>query len=93
MILSIANYTIAYGNTDRVLALLAEVVTASRAEPGCLSFNTYLKVENEHEVVLIEKFENAAAADAHHATPHFTSIVLEQIVPLLSERTVETYEV
>jgi quinol monooxygenase YgiN len=93
MILNIANYTIAYGNTDRVLALLAEVVTASRAEPGCRSFNTYLKVENEHEVVLIEKFENAAAVDAHHETPHFTSIVLEQIVPLLAERTVETYEV
>jgi quinol monooxygenase YgiN len=93
MILNIANYTIAYGNTDRVLALLTEVVAASRAEPGCLSFNTYLKVENEHEVVLIEKFENAAAVDAHHETAHFTSIVLEQIVPLLSERTVETYEV
>lgn len=93
MILNIANYTIAYGNTDRVLALLGEVETASRAEPGCLSFNSYLKVADEHEVVLIEKFATAEDLKAHHETPHFTSIVLEQIVPLLSERTVESYEV
>lgn len=93
MILNIANYTIAYGNTDRVLGLLTELEQASRAEPGCLSFNSYLKVADEREVVLIEKFATIGDLNAHRETPHFTSIVLGQIIPLLAERTVESYEV
>jgi quinol monooxygenase YgiN len=93
MQLTIARYTIAYGNTDKVLALLPQVEAASRLEPGCISYDSYIKLSDEHQVVLIERYESAHALAAHRETEHFTAIVLKQIIPLLSSREVETHEV
>lgn len=93
MQLIIARYTIAYGNTDAVLALLPLVETASRREPGCISYDAYIKLSDEHQVVLIERYDSVQAVAAHRESPHFTSIVLKQIIPMLSSREVETHEV
>jgi quinol monooxygenase YgiN len=93
MLLVIARYTIAQGNRDRVLSLVAELETTSRGEDGCLAFDAYLKTDSSDVLMLVERYQSPAAFDAHRATPHFARLVLEQIVPLLRERTVESFTV
>ncbi len=76
-----------------MLDLVAELEIASRAEPGCLAFDAYSKTGDASALVLLERYESAAAFEAHRTTPHFERLVLGQIVPLLRERTVESFTV
>ena len=92
-VLAIAHYTIAAGNVEAVEALVIRLEVASRAEPGCLGFDSYSKVGDELRVVLVEKYESQESFDAHRATPHFADLVLGQLVPLLTERRVEQFPV
>jgi quinol monooxygenase YgiN len=91
MFLTIAHYTIADGNEAAVLALVAELEAASREEPGCLSFDAYLKTGDADSLLLLERYVSPAAFEAHRATPHFQALVVDRIAPLLSERRVETF--
>jgi quinol monooxygenase YgiN len=89
----IARYTVTAGKEDEVLALLARLADAARAEPGNVAFVVYRRVDDDREVVLLERYLSAAALDDHRATAHFKDLVLDQIVPLLDRREVETYDV
>lgn len=88
----IARYRIAEGKQDEVLALLPKVADASRAEPGNLAFVIYRRVDDDREVVLLERYASREAFAAHRETPHFKDLVLEQIAPRLDSRVVETYD-
>lgn len=89
----IARYTIAPGNEKEVLPLLDELAQASRTEPGNASFEVYRKLDDEREIVLLERYTSRDALAAHRETPHFKDLVLNQIVPRLESRVVESYEV
>ena len=88
----IARYTIAAGNEETVLALLRELAVAARTEPGNLGFDVCALVSDPRQVVLLERYVSRAAFEDHRTTPHFTGLVLEQIVPLLDSRDVELFD-
>jgi quinol monooxygenase YgiN len=89
----IARYTISPGEEHEVLALLPKLVEASRAEPGAISFVAYRQLDDERDIVLLERYASEEAFAAHRETPHFKDLVLDQIVPRLAGRIVETYEI
>lgn len=89
----IARYTISGGNEDEVLALLPRLAEASRAEPGNVSFVAYRRLDDDRQVVLLERYASRDAFAAHRESPHFKDLVLGQIVPLLDSRVVESYDV
>ena len=89
----IARHTIKEGHDDEVLALLAQFIEAARAEPGNLAFDSYGKTGDRRSYVLLERYASREAFDAHRHAPHFTGMLLTQIVPLLETRTVEEYDV
>jgi quinol monooxygenase YgiN len=89
----IARHTIRRGREQEVLRLLSEFIEAARAEPGNLAFDAYRKVGDERNYVLLERYPSREALAAHRETPHFTEVLLGQIVPLLDARTVEEYDV
>ena len=89
----IARYRLAPGNEEEVLALLPQVVEASRAEPGNVSYAVYRALDDDREVILLERYASRDAFEAHRESPHFKDLVLERIVPLLESRVVETYDV
>jgi quinol monooxygenase YgiN len=88
----IARYTLSAGRAEDVLALLPQLAEASRAEPGNVSFVAYRSLDDPHDVVLLERYASRDAFAAHRESPHFKSLVLEQIAPLLERRVVETYD-
>jgi quinol monooxygenase YgiN len=89
----IAHYTISAGNENEVFALLPKLAAASRAEPGNVSFVAYRGLDDDRDVVLLERYASKDAFAAHRESAHFKDLVLGQIVPLLDNRVVESYEV
>lgn len=45
-----------------------------RAEDGCLQYDYHLSCEQPDTVVLLEKWRDAAALEAHQAQPHMADI-------------------
>lgn len=89
----IARHTIEEGHEDEVMDLLGQFIKAAREEPGNLAFTSYGKTGDRRSYVLLERYASREALNAHRHAPHFTGLLLTQIVPLLTSRTVEEYDV
>lgn len=87
----IARYAVSAGREAEVSALLPRLAEASRAEPGNLAFVAYRSLEDDRDVVLLERYASPDAFAEHRASADFQDLVLDRIVPLLDSRVVETY--
>ena len=71
------------GRREVFLAGMAANAEASvRDEPGCLRFDVCSVDGDEHRFLLYELYADAAAFEAHKATPHFAQwrTVAEQVL-------------
>ena len=59
-------------HTEAVRAVLLELVTASRTEPGVIFYELF-ETREGGEFLVNEEYHDAAAFDAHLASPHFTA--------------------
>ena len=59
------------GQIDAYLAALKENGAASVTEPGCHDFFITVSQKDPNHVLIIEVYDNAAAAAAHRETEHF----------------------
>jgi quinol monooxygenase YgiN/predicted GNAT family acetyltransferase len=89
----IARYTVTFGNELEVASLLNQLGDATRAEPGSLSSAVYRQLNDERDLVLLERYASLDALNAHRATEHYQDLLLGQIVPRLDSREVEIYDV
>ena len=89
----IAHHTMKEGEEQEVLALLPELIAASRNEPGNVAFDAYRKVDDPRTYVLLERYASRQAFAAHRESAHFKQLVLEQIAPRLEARVVEAFDV
>ena len=74
---------------DTVLAHAAALRPQALAEPGCLDYAIFQGVDDATEIVLIERYRDSSALDAHVSSPHYQELVVERIRPLLTDRQVE----
>ncbi len=82
MIFIVVKYQVKDGKRDEFLVATREFTEATRAEPGNKWFEWSLSVEDPNEVVLVEAFEDDAAA-AHVNSEHFAK-GLEAMKPWLT---------
>jgi quinol monooxygenase YgiN len=75
--LVIARWVAREGEVGAVESALAELVPAARAEPGVLAFDVYRDPADARVFVLVERFRDQAAHDAHIAAER---TVLEPMV-------------
>lgn len=54
-------------------AILANADAARAREPGCLRFDVCQRQEEPAEWLFFEVYKDAAAFDAHRASPHFAA--------------------
>ena len=87
-----ATWTARQGEEATVETLLARVAAASRMEPGCLLFWTHRSVDDPGRFFLYEQYASEAAFQAHAASEHVRTFVLEDAVQRLDERRREMYE-
>ncbi|MEF3402916.1 putative quinol monooxygenase [Agromyces sp. CCNWLW203] len=87
----IARYFPLPGETETVLELLGELAAASRTEPANRAYDFYRGVANPDEIVILERYDDAAGFAAHRETEHFQRIGVGRIIPLLDDRVIERY--
>lgn len=85
----IAHWQIAEASLDTVLAHVAALRPQSLAEPGCVGYEVLRSVDEPTTLVLIERYHDGPALDAHLSSPHYQELVVERIRPLLTDRRVE----
>ncbi len=88
-IVVVARWTVAAPSIAGVRALLPELKRQSLAEPGCLGYEILESSVAPEVIVLIERYRDAAATDAHRNTAHYRDMVAARIVPLLVQRQVD----
>lgn len=71
MILIVVKQPVRPKYADDWLELVRDFTEASRAEPGCISFDWYRSGEDPNLWVLVEMFRDAAAGEAHVQSEHF----------------------
>ena len=74
------------GELDKIEAILRELVSEVRKEPGNLQFVAQRLNDDPYELLLYEQYESEQAFRDHQETPHFKRLVLECAVPLLARR-------
>jgi len=85
----VARWQAAEGALEAVLAIVAELGPQSRAEPGCLGYEVYQGVGAPGSLLLIERYRDQAALDAHKQSAHYQALVVARVLPLLADRRVE----
>ena len=72
-----------------VLELVSVLRQQSLDEPGCVGYDVFRSADDPGVILLIERYRDNAAIDAHRNTHHYRELVVERIIPLLSNRQVE----
>ena len=69
-------YTANEGCREKFLREAVEqgVVSAIRAEEGCVRYDYYLSVQDENEILLIEQWESDAHLRVHMQQPHMAQL-------------------
>ncbi len=75
MIKIIARRLVREDSVDEYLRLAAELVSASQAEPGCITYTLNRCIENPRLFSFIEAWKDQDAIDFHNASEHFTRLV------------------
>ena len=75
MILIVVKHPVRPEYADDWTSLVEEFTTATRAEPGNISFDWYRSAEDPNLWVLIETFRDGAAGKAHVDSAHFKSAI------------------
>ena len=88
----VVRYTVKSGEVDTVLELLGEMAAATRKEAGNVSFDFFQGAENPEQIVILERYTDAAGFAAHREYEHIERIGAAQIIPRLASRSIQTFE-
>jgi quinol monooxygenase YgiN len=84
--LVIARWVAREHEIEAVEAALRRLVPAARAEPGVIAFDAYRDPADPRVFVLVERFRDQAAHDAHVAADHTRRHAIEDALPRLQDR-------
>jgi len=88
-IIVVARWRMRAEEVEGVLAIAAELRRQTLEEPGCLGYDVFRSVDAPGELLLLERYRDEAAVEAHRAAKHYQDLVVQRIVPLLADRQVE----
>jgi quinol monooxygenase YgiN len=88
-IVVVAHWQTTADSLDTVLEHVAHLRPQALGEPGCLGYEVFQSAEEPTAIVLIERYRDRAALDAHLNSAHYQDLVVQRIRPLLTDRRVE----
>ncbi|ALV45185.1 antibiotic biosynthesis monooxygenase [Arthrobacter alpinus] len=88
----VVRYTVKAGEVSTVMALLGEMAVATRAEADNLAYDFYQGVEDPTQIIILERYTDAAGFAAHREYEHIERIGASQIIPRLASRSIQTFE-
>ena len=81
MLVLAVHVTIKEGRDSESLAHMYPLQEATRKEPGCLQYIIQRSQTNSRHFLIYEQYQDAAALDAHRASPHFKTHASEGFFP------------
>jgi quinol monooxygenase YgiN len=85
-------FTVDPGRWDDFIPLMLENAARSRSdEPGCRQFDVCTDATRPGRVFLYELYDDAAAFDAHLASPHYQSFA-EATKAMVTKRAIDRWE-
>ena len=79
------------GAEPQAARVLGELHRHTRQEPGNLIYNAHQSLEDPRQFFLYELYVDAAALEAHRASPHFRELATGVLYPLVEERAITAY--
>ncbi len=89
MISFIVRMRFAQEDRNEVLEAVRQLATASRQEPGCISYIPHELAGDSSQVMIYEQYRDEAALEAHRASPHFHKYAIGGLFQWMKERSVE----
>ncbi len=87
----VANWRAKEGADDEVAGILTLLTPLVRQEPGCLHFVGTRSPSDPRRFLIYEEYVDEQAFEAHRATDHFAHLVQGRAIPLLEDRSVDSY--
>jgi len=75
MITIIAKSVIKNGMKENFRQIARELIIKSREEEGCISYDLFEDMDNEDNLVFIEKWKDQNAIQLHNESKHFRDII------------------
>ena len=85
----LARWQVPEARVAEVLKWVAALRQQSLAETGCLGYEVFRSPDDAGTVLLVERYRDDAAIEAHRNSLHYRELVTARIVPALSSRQVE----
>ncbi len=74
---------------EQIREHLIALTRGSRQEPGCVSYIAHFVSDDACTAFIYEQYRDAAALEAHRATPHFKQHAIAGLYQRMRERAVE----
>lgn len=88
-----AEWRVQPGHEETVRQLMRQATAAVRQhEPGNLLYIGHQDPADPAHFLFYEQYADQAALEAHRDSAHYQELVVKQIVPLLTERTITFYK-
>jgi quinol monooxygenase YgiN len=71
MIIVTAMMYVKPGNKDAFILEAKDLISATRQEEGCISYNLLASTEDDDVLVMLERWEDMDSLDKHMETRHF----------------------
>ena len=85
----VAHWQTTADSLDTVLKHAGALRPQALAEAGCDSYEVFQSADEPTAIVLIERYRDQVALDAHLNSAHYQDLVVQRIRPLLTDRRVE----
>jgi quinol monooxygenase YgiN len=86
MLVNAVIYTFPAEKAEEAARTLRSLRDASRAEPGCITFDVSRGIEDANAFVLYEEWRDQDALDVHYKTDHFEKFGINGIRALATSR-------
>jgi quinol monooxygenase YgiN len=86
MISFVVRLKFAQEDREEITEILRQLTTASRQEPGCVSYIPHRVEGDPDTVVIYEQYKDTAAADAHRQSEHFKKYAVGGLYQKMLER-------
>ena len=91
MITLIVTYVVSPGHEDELEGYARALIPATRAEPGCRTYDVNRGAEDDRTIVFYERYDDEEALAAHRATPHYKANVENGLQKIAERRFAEMY--
>ena len=93
MIIVTATMNVKPGNKDTFILESQDLISETRKEDGCISYNLLADTEDENILVMLEQWKDTDSLNRHMKTDHFKQFgdVIEQF--LVKEIDIQSYSV